>query len=81
MSQTIVVYLPTGSTAYEREMTSTPPMLLRSIALLYLSFICCTHTQSIKYSMHTLMALANGEITAPSLITRVQQVLSAKKQH
>ena len=33
--QTIVVYPPTGSTAYEREM-STPPMLLRSMALLYL---------------------------------------------
>jgi len=30
-----VVYPPTGSTAYEREM-STPPTLLRSMALLYL---------------------------------------------
>jgi len=34
-SQTLVVYRPTGSTAYEREM-STPPMLLRSMVLLYL---------------------------------------------
>ena len=32
---TLVVYPPTGSTAYEREM-STPPTLLRSMALLYL---------------------------------------------
>jgi len=29
-----VVYPPTGSTAYEKEM-STPPTLLRSMALLY----------------------------------------------
>jgi len=34
-SQTTVVYPPAGSTAYEREM-STPPTLLRSMALLYL---------------------------------------------
>ena len=34
-SQTIVVYPPTGSTAYEREI-STPPTLLRSMTLLYL---------------------------------------------
>ena len=34
-SQTIVVYPPTGSTAYEREM-STPPTVLRSTALPYL---------------------------------------------
>ena len=34
-SQTIVVYPPTGSTAYEREM-SIPPTLLRSMALFYL---------------------------------------------
>jgi len=33
-SQTLVVYPPTGSTAYESEM-STPPTLLRSMALLY----------------------------------------------
>ena len=33
-SLTIVVYPPTGSTAYEREM-STPPTLPRSMALLY----------------------------------------------
>jgi len=30
-----VVYVPTGSTAYEREM-STPPTLLQSMTLLYL---------------------------------------------
>jgi len=35
VAQTIVVYPPTGSTAYEREM-STSPTLLRSMALLYL---------------------------------------------
>ena len=35
LSQTLVVYPPTGSTAYEREM-STPPTLLRSMVLLYL---------------------------------------------
>ena len=34
-SQTIVVYPPTGSTTYEREM-STPTTLRRSMALLYL---------------------------------------------
>ena len=34
-AQTIVVYPPTGSTAYEREMSS-PPTLLWSTALLYL---------------------------------------------
>jgi len=32
-SQTVVVYPPTGSTAYERQM-STSPTLLRSMALL-----------------------------------------------
>jgi len=32
-----VVYPPTGSTAYEREM-STPPKLLCNIALLYFTF-------------------------------------------
>ena len=37
VSQTIMVYPPTGSTAYEREM-STPLTLFRSMALLYLSF-------------------------------------------
>jgi len=35
MRQSIVVYPPTGLTAYESEM-STPPTLLRSMALLYL---------------------------------------------
>ena len=34
-SRAIAVYPPTGSTAYEREMSS-PPTLLRSMALLYL---------------------------------------------
>jgi len=34
-SQTVVVYPPTGSTAYERDM-STPPTLLRGMVLLLL---------------------------------------------
>jgi len=38
-----VVYPPTGSTAYEREM-STPPVLLQSMALLYLYLYTCIPT-------------------------------------
>jgi len=37
-----LVYPPMGSTAYEREI-STPPMLLRSMALLYLYLFSQTH--------------------------------------
>ena len=53
-----MVYPPTGSTAYEREM-STPPTLLRSVALLYLYLYSTigeqsyslpeTHTRKIRY--------------------------------
>jgi len=49
-SQTVVVYPPTGSTAYEKEM-STPPTLLRSMALLYLYLLMANveHTASTSY--------------------------------
>ena len=43
-SQTLVVYPPTGSTAYEREM-STPPTLLRSMVLLYLFLNCVVYVK------------------------------------
>jgi len=36
VSQTIVVYTATGQTAYERDV-STLPMLLRSMAVLYIA--------------------------------------------
>ena len=41
-----MVYPPTGSTAYEREM-STPPTLLRSMALFYL-YLFTFHLQPYK---------------------------------
>jgi len=52
-SQTIVVYPPTGSTAYEREM-STPPTLLRSMTLLYLTF-----TRAVKEE-NCMMVIGDG---------------------
>ena len=59
-SQTTLVYPPTGSTAYEREM-STPSTLLRSMALLYLTLPrrCLTLSNPVPWQNWMVAYLGN----------------------
>jgi len=65
-SQTIVVYPPTGSTAYEREI-STPPTVLRTMALIHL--FLPLHTQEVQASEKAAQKNFPNQILNPVQIT------------